>query len=38
VDVDVSLGRALFAILCGYRERGGIEAHDLLYAGFSYRF
>jgi hypothetical protein len=38
LDVDFSLGRSLFAILSGYRERGGIGAHDLLYAGFSYRF
>ena len=37
-DVDVALGRALFAIFSGYRERGGIEAHDLLYAGLSFRF
>jgi hypothetical protein len=38
VDMDVSLARSVFVILSGYRERGGIEAHDLLYAGFSYRF
>lgn len=38
LDMDVSLGRSLFAILSGYRERGGITAHDLLYAEFSYRF
>jgi hypothetical protein len=37
-DVDVSLTRSLFAILSTYRERGGIEAHDLLYTGLSYRF
>jgi hypothetical protein len=38
LDLDVSLARAVFVILSGYQERGGIEAHDLLYAGFSYRF
>lgn len=38
VDMDISLARAVFVILSGYRERGGIEAHDLLYAGLSYRF
>jgi len=38
LDTDVSLGRSLFAILSAYRERGGLEAHDLLYAGLSYRF
>jgi hypothetical protein len=37
-DLDVSLARSLFAILSAYRETGGIEAHDLLYAGLSYRF
>ncbi|HET9709522.1 MAG TPA: hypothetical protein VFP39_14585 [Gemmatimonadales bacterium] len=37
-DIDVSLARSLFAILSMYRERGGIEAHDLLYTGLSYRF
>lgn len=38
LDTDVSLGRFLFLILSGYRERGGIEAHDLLYAGVNIRF
>jgi hypothetical protein len=37
-DMDVSLGRSLFAIVSAYRETGGIEAHDLLYAGLSFRF
>ncbi len=37
-DVDISLARSLFAILSAYRERGGIEAHDLVYTGLSYRF
>jgi hypothetical protein len=37
-DIDVSLARSLFAILSAYRERGGIEAHDLVYTGLSYRF
>jgi len=37
-DVDVAMGRSLFAILSAYRERGGIEAHDLFYAGLSFRF
>lgn len=37
-DVDVNLMRSLFAILSAYRERGGIQAHDLLYSGLSYRF
>ncbi|MGE5760557.1 MAG: hypothetical protein ACM37V_09410, partial [Gemmatimonadota bacterium] len=37
-DMDVSLSRALFVILSAYRETGGLEAHDLLYAGMSFRF
>jgi hypothetical protein len=37
-DMDVSLRRSLFVILSAYRETGGLEAHDLLYAGLSYRF
>jgi hypothetical protein len=37
-DIDVSLARSLFVILSAYRERGGIQAHDLLYSGLSYRF
>jgi hypothetical protein len=37
-DMDVSLMRSLFVILSAYRETGGLEAHDLLYAGLSYRF
>ncbi len=37
-DMDVSLARSLFAIVSAYRETGGIEAHDLLYAGLSFRF
>jgi hypothetical protein len=37
-DMDVSLARSLFVILSAYRETGGLEAHDLLYAGLSYRF
>ena len=37
-DVDVNLTRSLFAILSAYRERGGIQAHDLLYSGLSFRF
>lgn len=37
-DMDVSLKRTLFVILSAYRETGGLEAHDLLYAGLSYRF
>jgi hypothetical protein len=37
-DMDVSLARSLFVIVSAYRETGGIEAHDLLYAGLSFRF
>lgn len=37
-DMDVSLARSLFVILSAYRETGGLEAHDLLYTGLSYRF
>ena len=37
-DMDVSLARSLFVILSAYRETGGLEAHDLVYAGLSYRF
>jgi hypothetical protein len=37
-DMDVSLMRALFVIVSVYRERGGIEGHDLLYTGASFRF
>jgi hypothetical protein len=37
-DLDVSLARSLFMIVSGYREDGGIEAHDLLYAGLTFRF
>ncbi len=37
-DLDVSLARSLFIIVSGYREDGGIEAHDLLYAGLTFRF
>jgi hypothetical protein len=37
-DMDVSIARSLFAIVSAYRETGGIEAHDLLYAGLSFRF
>jgi hypothetical protein len=37
-DMDVSVMRSLFVIVSVYRERGGIESHDLLYAGASFRF
>ena len=37
-DLDVSLARSLFMIVSAYREHGGIEAHDLLYAGVTFRF
>jgi hypothetical protein len=37
-DLDVSLGRSLFMIVSAYREHGAIEAHDLLYAGLTFRF
>jgi hypothetical protein len=37
-DMDASLLRSVFIIVSAYRERGGIEGHDLLYAGASYRF
>ncbi len=37
-DMDASLLRSLFVIVSAYRERGGIEGHDLLYAGVSFRF
>jgi hypothetical protein len=37
-DMDVSLARSFFVIVSAYRETGGIEAHDLLYAGLSFRF
>jgi hypothetical protein len=37
-DMDVSLLRSMFVIVSAYRERGGIEGHDLLYAGASFRF
>lgn len=37
-DMDVSLLRSVFIIVSAYRERGGIEGHDLLYAGGSFRF
>jgi hypothetical protein len=37
-DMDVSLARSLFVIVSAYRETGGVEAHDLLYAGLSFRF
>ncbi|HMA40055.1 MAG TPA: hypothetical protein VKP10_08255 [Gemmatimonadales bacterium] len=37
-DMDVSLARSLFVILSAYRETGGLEAHDLVYAGLNYRF
>ena len=37
-DMDFTLMRSLFAIVSAYRETGGIEAHDLVYAGLNYRF
>jgi hypothetical protein len=37
-DMDFTLARSLFAIVSAYRETGGIEAHDLIYAGLNYRF
>jgi hypothetical protein len=37
-DADVSLLRSVFIIVSAYRERGGIEGHDLLYVGASFRF
>lgn len=37
-DMDFTLMRSLFAIVSAYRETGGIEAHDLIYAGLNYRF
>jgi hypothetical protein len=37
-DMDVSVMRSLFVIVSAYRERGGIESHDLVYAGVSFRF
>ncbi len=37
-DLDASLLRSVFIIVSAYRERGGIEGHDLLYTGVSYRF
>lgn len=38
VDMDASLLRSVFIIVSAYRERGGIEGHDLLYTGASFRF
>jgi hypothetical protein len=37
-DMDLSVLRSLFVIVSVYRERGGIESHDLLYTGASFRF
>jgi hypothetical protein len=37
-DADVSVLRSLFVIVSASRERGGIETHDLLYTGVSFRF
>jgi hypothetical protein len=38
LDLDLSLGRALYVILSGTRERGGLQADDQAYGGISYRF
>ncbi|HET7248831.1 MAG TPA: hypothetical protein VFI79_03230 [Gemmatimonadales bacterium] len=37
-DLDVNLGRAWAVVVSAYREWGGIEAHDLVYAGLTLRF
>ena len=37
-DADVNVLRSLFVIVSVSRERGGIESHDLLYSGASFRF
>jgi hypothetical protein len=37
-DLDVNLWQAWAVVVSAYRERGGIEAHDLLYAGLTLRF
>jgi hypothetical protein len=37
-DVDVSVTRSLLLIVSAYREHGGTDAHELLYAGLSSRF
>jgi hypothetical protein len=37
-DMDVNVLRSLFVILSAYRERGGLESHDLLYGGARLRF
>jgi len=37
-DADVNVLRSLFVIVSASRERGGIEGHDLLYTGASFRF
>jgi hypothetical protein len=37
-DLDYTLARSWLVVLSAYRERGGPEAHDLLYGGLSFRF
>jgi hypothetical protein len=38
LDVDVSLGRRLFLLFSGSRERGSLAAGDQIYGSMSYRF
>lgn len=38
IDCDMSVGRRWSVVVSAYRERGGIAAHDLLYAGMTLRF
>ena len=38
IDGDMNVGRRWSIVVSAYRERGGIAAHDLLYAGMTLRF
>jgi len=38
IDCDMNVGRRWSVVVSAYRERGGIAAHDLLYAGMTLRF
>lgn len=38
IDCDITVARQWSLVMSAYRERGGIGAHDLLYAGMTLRF